>query len=167
MGGSRGSKDGKDQMKSFFNNKGATLVETMVGFGILGTVTLVVTSGIDFIDDKKKAQKESYAGEIIISSLVETIRSNIYREKIDPVPEVFLANRSVEDVKKQLNLCWTNAGYYPRGNQNCPGRMGYTISTLGTGATVFRGLYKVTVRVTHDTLFPKRIKQYEFVVRDP
>lgn len=155
-------------MKTFINNRGMTLVETIVGFAILGAVFLVVVNGIDFIDNKKKEQTVSYSGEIIISSLVESIRSNIYREKIDPDPDSFLKLNSVNDVKQQLHLCWTKDGYYPRGNQDCPGRMGYSISTLGTGGgSIYRGLYKVTIRVTHDTLFPDRVKQYEFIVKDP
>jgi len=164
---SRRNKNGVDQMRIFNNSRGMTIVEIMVAFGILGVVFLVITSGVDFIDDKKKEQAMSYSGEIIISSLIESIRSNIYREKIDPTPEEFLDLKSVEEVKKQLHLCWTKDGYYQRGNQDCPGRMGYTISTLGTGAMTLRGLYKVTVRVSHDTLFPNRIKQYEFIVKDP
>jgi len=167
MGHSRGNKNGVDQMRTLINNKGMTLIEVMVGFGILGAVFLVIISGTNFINDKKTEQSMSYSSEVIISSLIESIRANIYREKIDPTPNLFLDLKSIEDVKNQLHLCWTKDGYYLRGNQDCPGRMGYSISTLGTGASTFRGLYKVIVRVTHETLFPNRIKQYEFIVKDP
>ncbi len=154
-------------MRFCFNNKGITLVENIVAFAILGAVLLVVVNGISFIDNEKKVQAESYSGETIVLSLIESIRANIHLEKINPAPDPFINARTIRDLKNQLHLCWTRDGYFPRNNQDCPGRMGYSISTLTTGAAVYRGLYKVTLRVTHDTLFPNRFKNYEFIVRDP
>lgn len=154
--------------KQVFNSRGFGLIEVMIGFAILATGALIILNGIDFLNEKKTVADKSTAIENMVTGLVESIRSNIAMEKIDFNSADFLDNTSYETIKKSLKLCWVNDGILPLDvYPNCPGRIGYVITTLKTGPLELRGLYKVTIRLTHSELYPNSFKQYEFIVKDP
>jgi hypothetical protein len=150
------------------NRKGFGLIEAIVGFALIGIGTFVVLNAVGFLGDRKTVADKSAALESMVTGLVEAIRSNIAMEKVDFKAEDFLSNTNFEAVRESLKLCWVNDGIIPLSEYpGCPGRMGYVITTLKTGPLELRGLYKVTIRVTHEELFPNQFKQYEFIVKDP
>ena len=156
-------------MKKFFvTQKGFGLVEVMIGFAILGVGTFIALQGIDFIDKKKVLIDREATQEGLLTGLIESIRINIAMEKIDFNAENFLQNTTYDAVHRSLQLCWVHDGIIPLETfPKCPGRIGYVVSPLKMGPLELRGLYKVTVRMTHAELYPNTFKQYEFIVKDP
>lgn len=156
-------------MKKFFvTQKGFGLVEVMIGFAILGVGTFIALQGIDFIDKKKVLIDREATQEGLLTGLIESIRINIAMEKIDFNAENFLQNTTYDAVHRSLQLCWVHDGIIPLETfPKCPGRIGYVVTPLKMGPLELRGLYKVTVRMTHAELYPNSFKQYEFIVKDP
>lgn len=155
-------------MKKILNAAGIGLVEVMLGFGLIGAGAFVILNGVDFISEKKSIVDRRASMEGGVRGLVESIRANIAMEKVDFNGEDFLSKTTLPEVTEQLKLCWYKDGIIPIEQfPNCPGRIGYVITTLKTGPLDLRGLYKVTIRLTHSELIPGEFKQYEFVVKDP
>lgn len=156
-------------MKKFFiTQKGFGLVEVMMGFAILGIGTTIALQGIDFIENKKVMIDREATQEGLLTGLIESIRANVAMEKVDYAADEFLNNTTYEAVHKSLQLCWVHDGIIPLETfPKCPGRIGYVVSPLKMGPMELRGLYKVTVRMTHSELYPNTYKQYEFIVKDP
>ena len=150
------------------SQKGMGMVEVLMGFALAGVGAFIVLNAVDFLGDKKAVIDKNASMENIITGVMETVRSNIAMEKIDFAPEGFLNNTTYEAVEKSLKLCWVNDGIIPLEEYpGCPGKIGYVVAPMKAGTMEFRGLYKVTVRVTHKELLPNQFKQYEFIVKDP
>lgn len=149
------------------NQKGYSLVEIMAGLALVGTGAFIIMNGLDYLNDRKSVINKNASQEAIISGLMESIRTNIAMEKIDYRPENFLNALEPEEVKKNLNLCWFNNGVIPLEDfPTCEGRLGYIVYPLKIGNLEYRGMYKVTVRIMHDSLMPGNFKQYDFIVKD-
>lgn len=147
--------------------RGIGIIEIMLGISIAGVGLLIVMNGIDFLSSKKKVVDKNATLEFMISGIVEAIRSNISMEKLDFKAEEFLEKTTFKEVESTLNLCWVKDGLIPRdAYPNCPGKFGYVITSFKIGSLEFRGLYKVTLRLTHEELFPGEYRQYEFIVKD-
>jgi hypothetical protein len=160
--------------KMMNNNRGFGLMEIMVSAGLVGVGLYVVMSGVDFLSDNKTAVDKNIEMEQMISGIVENVRSNIVMEKVDfavdPTTKenVFLLNSTPQAVRDSLKLRWTKEGITSAENcQDCPGRIGYVVTPYKSGSLTLRGLYKVTVRMTHDKMFPNEFKQFEFIVKGP
>ncbi len=160
-------------MKKFTANllsqKGIGLLETIIAFAIIGIGTFLILQGLDQFDSSKSRVNKSINLESTLSSIVESVKANIVLEKVDfQADTTFLHHSSYNDVKNSLKLCWLNEGLIPNdGSSQCTGRLGYVVTPLKVGNLTLRGLYKVTVRLTHDELFPGSFKQYEFIVKGP
>lgn len=157
---------GCDQMKAYLQ-KGIGIIEVMVAVGISGVGLLIIMNGIDFLSSKKTVVDKNATLEFMVSGIIESIRSNISMEKLDFKPHEFLERTNFDEVEASLNLCWVKDGMIPRdAYPNCPGKMGYVVTPFRVGSLELRGLYKVTLRLTHAELFPNEYRQYEFVVKD-
>jgi type II secretory pathway pseudopilin PulG len=156
-------------MRFFYDQKGFTFIETLVGFAILGAATYAIMTGLDQIEQNKNKTDKNVSLENLISSVVEASRSNIIMEKVDfQANETFLLNTTYQAVKDSLKMCWVNDGLIPIDQgMNCQARLGYVVTPLKTGNLEQRGLYQVTIRITHDELFPNQFRQYQFIVRGP
>lgn len=155
-------------MKKLLNQAGMGLLEIMVGISIASVGSFILLNGIDFLTTKKAVVDKNANLENMISGLIGSIRSNIVMEKIDFEPEKFLNNSTYEAVEKSLKLCWVNDGIIPlEAYPKCPGKLGYVVTTFKVGAMEYRGLYKVTLRMTHSDLFPNQFREYVFIVKDP
>ena len=149
------------------NQKGYSLIEIMAGLALVGTGAFIIMNGLDYLNDRKSVINKNASQEAIISGLMESIRTNISMEKIDYQPSAFLEANEIEDVKKTLNLCWLNNGVIPLEDfPQCDGRLGYIVYPLKIGNLEYRGMYKVTIRVTHEKLMKGQFKQYDFIVKD-
>ncbi len=156
-------------MKNIFKNQhGMSLIEIMIGFGLLAVGSFIIINGVDYIEKKKVVVEDETYVENMILNLVESIRSNIHMEKIDFAPDKFLKNTAVTDIHNSLKLCWGKEGVIPLDKfPSCPGRIGYVITPLKIGPVEKRGLYRVTIRLTHSVKYPQTHKEYQFVVKDP
>jgi prepilin-type N-terminal cleavage/methylation domain-containing protein len=149
------------------SQKGYSLIEIMAGLALVGTGAFIIMNGLDYLDSRKSVINKSASQEAIISGLMESVRTNIAMEKIDYQPEVFLNASEIEEVKKNLNLCWFGNGVIPLEEfPTCEGRLGYIVYPLKIGNLEYRGMYKVTIRVMHEKLMPGSYKQYDFIVKD-
>lgn len=151
------------------NQRGFGMIEVLISFAILGAGMYTIMEGLDYIENKKNASNKDVALESMLSSVVESIRSNIIMEKVDfQASQTWLNNSTHQAIKDSLKMCWNADGLIPIENYpNCPGRMGYVVSPMKTGNLEFRGLYQVTIRLTHDEQFPGRSREYQFIVRGP
>lgn len=156
-------------MKRILNSsKGFGIIEVLLAFALLGTGAYIALNAMDFIEGRKRKVDKSTSMISMISSMLESIRSNIAMEKIDFNADKFLALTTAEGVKDSLRMCWVRDGIIPIDlYPNCPGRIGYVVTPMKTGTMEIRGLYLVTIRLTHDKMFPGEFKQYEFIVRSP
>ncbi len=151
------------------NQQGFGILETMIGFAIMGVGTYLILQGLDMFDSSKGRVDKSINLENTLSNIVESVKSNIILEKIDFQADTnFLSKSTYQEVKDSLKLCWVKDGVIPLDNYpNCPGRLGYVVTPLKVGTLTLRGLYRVTVRLTHDEIYAGRFKQYEFIVKGP
>lgn len=149
------------------SEQGLSLIEVITGFALAGAGALLIMNGIDFLQQKKSNIDTSANQDAIVSGLVESIRSNIMMEKIDFNPQEFLSAKDVKDLEPHLKLCWMNNGIVPLEEfPTCSGKLGYVVYPLKVGNFEYGGMYKVTIKLTHETLFPGNIKQYDFIVKD-
>ena len=149
--------------------KGFGMVEVLMSFAILGAGIYTIMAGLDFLESKKANTDKNVSMELLVSSVVESIRSNIIMEKVDfDASASWLANTTYNDVTDSLKMCWNERGIFPATSQpDCPGRIGYVVAPFKTGNLEIRGLYLVTIRLVNTKLFPNEFKQYEFIVRGP
>lgn len=153
--------------KLIATEKGLSLLEVITGFALAGTGALLILNGIDFIQQRKSNIDTSANQDAIVSGLVESIRSNISMEKIDFNPQAFLNAKDPEDLEPHLKLCWLDNGIIPLEEfPTCNGRMGYVVYPLKIGNLEYRGMYRVTIKLIHKTLYPDSVKQYDFIVKD-
>lgn len=159
----------KNMLNLIKEQKGFGLLETMIGFAIMGVGTFLILQGLDMFDSSKTRVDKSINLESTLSNILESVKSNIILEKVDfKAEENFFNNTAFQDVKNSLKLCWVKDGVITIDNYpNCPGRLGYVVVPLKVGTLTLRGLYKVTIRITHDELFPNSFRQYEFIVKGP
>jgi hypothetical protein len=153
---------------------GFSIVEVLVAFALLGAAIFTIMEGLDYIERKKTITDKNVSMENMLSSIVDSARSNIIMEKIDfqagdsNYTQNWLNNSTFQSVKDSLKMCWVKDGLIPLADYpNCPGRFGYAVSPLKIDTLVLRGLYYITVRMTHDELFPNSFRQYQFIVRGP
>jgi hypothetical protein len=148
---------------------GFGMVEVMVSFALLGAGIFTIMEGLDYLEREKTITDKNVSMENMLSSIVDSVRSNIIMEKVDfQATSNWLNNSTAQAVKDSLKMCWVKDGLIPIANYpNCPGRLGYVVSPMTIGILEVRGLYFITVRMTHDELYPNNFKQYQFIVRGP
>ncbi|MFP5457248.1 MAG: hypothetical protein ACLGG7_00815 [Bacteriovoracia bacterium] len=157
-------------MKTFLRNSlGFGLMESMLSIGLLGVGAYFMVNGYDLISGSKDSVDQSILEENTLANLTESIRVGITSEKIDfRAEEEFLSKTTVEGVRESLVSCWTRTGITSIKNiPSCPGRIGYVVTPLKTGNITLRGLFMITIRMTHDELFPGEFRQFQFIVRGP
>lgn len=150
-------------MKFIFNNKGFSLVEIIVSLGVLGATVFLGTMALKNISVTEKEVRNDTTLDNTVHSLVGAIRSNILMQKVNFNAQTFLETTSVDKVKEILPLAWNHSIIVPKEEcPDCPGRIGYVVTP--PNETIYRGLYQVTIRVTHEQLFPGSYKTYTFLV---
>lgn len=151
------------------NYSGFGLVELMISVGLIGVASYTILTGIDSISTSKEAVDKSVSMGNMITGILESVRSNIALEKIDfQAQQNFIDNTTYQAVKDSLKMRWVKDGIVPESAcPNCQGRVGYVVTPYKVGNLELRGLYKVTIRLTHDELFPNTFQNYEFIVRGP
>lgn len=152
-------------IKLIKNNSGFSIMEAVVGLAIIGLGASGILTGLDSITTNKSKVNKSIGLEVILSGVVDEVRSNIMREKVDfRAREEFLNLTVLEDVKASLKLGWNQNGI-DADCTSCKGRIGYVVTPYKVGTLLYRGLYEVNIRVTHEEILPNRFNQYRFIVR--
>lgn len=151
------------------NSKGFSIIEAVVAMGILGVASYGVLEGLDQINSSKTKAVNQMNLEVTLSAIVDEVRSNIAREKIDfKAYENFINLSNYEEVRESLYMRWNKSGVMTQDAcSSCKGRIGYVVTPYKVGSLTYKGLYEITIRVTHDELFQNRFKQFNFIVRGP
>lgn len=130
-------------MKS--NQRGASLIEVIVAFGILA----IVTSSTSFmvLQLKKRVQQviTKRSSSIQFENLANAILANpkLFKVNFDPSEAAMCASLATA-----LPLAWDKTAVYDVANCSwCKGRIGYVIQPLPI--STIRGVYLATFRVYH------------------
>ncbi|HEY8279619.1 MAG TPA: type II secretion system protein [Bdellovibrionota bacterium] len=144
------------------NQRGFTLLEVMFALGILIVGTYLAAEGVNQIEDLSKDTRTLSATERQINLIVDNIRTGLgnYQISYDYSRE---AKEELLDLKK-LPMAWA-AGVVEEvakcePKKTCPqGRYGFVVQPVER----FRGLYTVTLRMTHKD-WKEPYRDYEFLV---
>lgn len=150
----------KNILQVFGNNRGQTLVESLVGFALIGIVGMVFVGGLISLRNTTKSTIVMSSADKQINDIAENIKSGVENYQIN-----FNYNASIGDVLEvsKLPMAWdSNRVAFRSECPECPGTFGYTIQPF----EAFRGLYKVTLRMTHTSWTAKGepFRDYVFVV---
>lgn len=143
----------------FHNQRGFSLVETLVGLGIMVSsglaivTTILVVRGVGVEIETRSSEEKQ------IMQIVENIRT---------APENFQIAFVTGDQDKEtllkpetLPMAWGNNMVAEASEcEGCPGRFGYIVQPFQG----MRGLYVVTLRMTHASWKEPTYKDFEFVV---
>lgn len=139
------------------NNKGQSILESLVGLGLIVVVGFALVSGIIALRKTSKSTVNLSATERQINDIAENIKAGVenyqvnynYKDDID-----VLLN------PKDLPMRWDIGVAVPKVQcPDCYGSFGYVIVPYEK----FRGLYKVTLRMTHKN-WSEPYRDYVFVV---
>jgi hypothetical protein len=139
------------------NNKGQSILESLVGLGLIVVVGFALVSGILALRKTSKGTVNLSATERQINDIAENIKAGVenyqvnynYKDDID-----VLLN------PKDLPMRWDIGVAVPKKQcPDCYGSFGYVIVPYEK----FRGLYKVTLRMTHKN-WTEPYRDYVFVV---
>ncbi|WP_374033230.1 hypothetical protein ACES2I_10430 [Bdellovibrio bacteriovorus] len=142
------------------NQKGQTIVEAIVGFGLITMVGLTFVGGMVSLRNTTKNTLLLSSTDKQVNDIAENIKSGVENYQIN-----YDSDRSVSELLNPdtLPMAWDNGKVALRKDcSTCAGTYGYVIQPYPE----FRGLYKVTLRVTHKSWIEKgeAFKDYHFVV---
>lgn len=128
------------------NNRGFSFVEVSVGAAILGIALVAFIGSSNFFNKRTKDSQESILISNYVSGIYNSIQSNLDLYQVTYDSKEFYDTTSPEKLQEKLPLGWDSTQISKKETCNgCPGRMGYIIEPISG----YRGLYKLTVRVTH------------------
>lgn len=140
-----------------WNNKGQSILESLIGLGLIVVVGFALISGVLALRKTTKGTVNLSATERQINDIAENIKAGVenyqvnynYKDDIDT-----LLN------PKDLPMRWDIGVAVPKAQcPDCYGSFGYVIVPYEK----FRGLYKVTLRMTHKN-WTEPYRDYVFVV---
>ncbi|QDK38087.1 hypothetical protein [Bdellovibrio sp. NC01] len=146
--------------KSIANNKGQTIVEALVGLGLLTVVGFTFTGGMISLRNSTKSAVVLSSTERQINDIAENIKAGV---------ENYQVNFDYKTgTKESLNvdtlpMAWDNGIITTRAQcPKCAGTYGFVIQPLEQ----YRGLYQVTMRLTHESWKKnnEEFRDYTFVV---
>lgn len=142
------------------NNQGQTIVEALVGLGLVTIVGFAFIGGIVSLRNTTKASVNVSATERQVNDIAENIKAGVENYQVN-----FNYEQGIEAALNPatLPMAWDSGVVADfKDCENCAGRFGYVIQPLEQ----FRGLYQVTLRMTHKTWASKgeRFRDYTFVV---
>lgn len=128
------------------NAYGFSLVELMIGVGILGVSIVVYIGSSDLFFKKNKSIQESVIISNYVNGIYNNIQSNLDLYQVSYNSKKFYEMTSPEELKKNLPIAWDSTKFTDKANcPECPGRMGHILEPVNG----YRGLYKLTIRVIH------------------
>ena len=144
---------------------GQSIVEALVGLGLISVVGLTFTGGMISLRNTTKSAVNLSATERQINDIAENIKSGVENYQVNyNYDDPGSAKNSGEALAvDKLPMAWDNDKTLPREScPNCPGTYGYIIQPL----EAYRGLYVVTLRMTHKDWIAKgeNFRDYSFVV---
>lgn len=142
------------------NNRGQTIVESLVGFALIGIVGMVFVGGMVSLRNTTRQTVVLSSSEKQIKDIADNIKAGVENYQVNFNYDTSVADSL--DIRK-LPMGWDNGVVAPRDQcTGCAGTYGYVIQPY----EAFRGLYKVTLRMTHKAWTEKgeTFRDYVFVV---
>ena len=156
----------KSKLNCLANQKGFSIIETLVGLALIGIVMATFIGGLSALQDMKGNADELRLLNREVNDIIESIRPNLKSYQISYDESKSNAERLAVG---SLPMAWGN-GVKSTAEKcpNCPGRFGYVIQSYEG----YFGLYLVTVRFSHKkwagmdnpTVDQYGFVDYEFVV---
>jgi hypothetical protein len=153
----------------FGNNQGFTIMEAIVGIGLLGIVMVTGTQGYDYIKQSQTKMATMNTTENRVSEIIQTVKANISQQIISfPASassatgnaDTLVTNYIESVLGSNLPMAWSlNTDSTAAECPTCPGRYGYVITAIPD----YGGLYLVSIRFTH-TDWGDTPKKFSFVV---
>lgn len=147
--------------KSFIKNQqGQTIVEAIIGFALITIVGLAFVGGMVSLRNTTKGTVILSTTEKQVSDIAENIKSGVENYQVN-----FSDDSSGEDPldPSTLPMAWDSGVSVPKDDcATCAGTYGYVIQPYSN----YRGLYKVTLRMTHKAWIEngENFRDYVFVV---
>jgi Tfp pilus assembly protein PilE len=175
--------------KRFMNNKGFTIIEGLIGAGLLGIVAIIAAQGFDFVRKGSTQASTLNTTENRVNEIVQTIKSNISQQIISYPASSAAATISTANpintggaAQEQVEVVLTGSNavdYYINSILNPASLpMAWSLNSdsvaadcatcpgrygyIITAVPGYSGLYKVTIKFTHNE-WPEA-KIYNFVV---
>lgn len=140
------------------NSKGFTLIETGVALGVAAIGAFMILKGMDSMRDLTEDTLLLSSNERQIHAIADNLRTGLEQQQINF--DYSDASTKRELKIEDLPMGWDVGISAPKDScPNCRGRYGYTIQVLER----YRGLYQVTLRVTHKE-WREPFRDYKFVV---
>lgn len=142
------------------NNRGQTIIESLVGLGLLAIMGSAFIGGMVSLRNTSRGTAVMSSSEKQIADIAENIKSGVENYQVNFKYDVAAGELLKPD---SLPMAWDNGKIAPRDEcPDCAGTYGYTIQPYES----YRGLYKVTLRMTHKLWIEKgeAYKDYIFVV---
>lgn len=151
---------GNIMIKPFQNNKGQTIVEALVGLGLIAIVGFSLTGGMVALRNSSKSAVVLSSTERQVNDIAENIKAGVENYQIN-----FNYNSTPDTLldPDHLPMAWDSGIVAAAADcPNCAGKFGYVIQPLEQ----FRGLYQVTLRMTHKSWIANNepYRDYTFVV---
>ncbi|KHD89636.1 MAG: hypothetical protein OM95_02625 [Bdellovibrio sp. ArHS] len=140
-----------------WNNKGQTLVEALVGFALLTIVGTAFVGGMAQLRKTTAQTVQLSSSDKQINDIAENIKAGVENYQVNFNYEEGTSGVLALD---KLPMAWDSGRVARREDcKECAGTYGYTIQPYEE----FRGLYKVTLRMTHKS-WTDPYRDYVFVV---
>ncbi|MEK2645688.1 hypothetical protein [Bdellovibrio sp. BCCA] len=142
------------------NNRGQTIVESLVGLGLIAIVGSAFIGGMVSLRNTSRSTVVMSSSEKQIADIAENIKSGVENYQVNFNYKTAAGEMLAPD---SLPMAWDNGKVALREDcPDCAGTYGYVIQPYES----YRGLYKVTLRMTHKMWAAKGepYKDYIFVV---
>ncbi|QLY26993.1 hypothetical protein [Bdellovibrio sp. KM01] len=146
--------------KSFLQqSKGQSIVEALVALGLISVIGLAFTGGLVQLRNTSKSSLLASATDRQVSDISENIKAGVqdYQVNFDYDPSQIDTYLALNNLPMQ----WDVGRVAAKGQcDTCQGTYGYLIQPYEK----YRGLYLVTLRMTHKSWLPEKFRDYTFVV---
>ncbi len=142
-----------------FNQKGVTIIESLVALALLTIIMLISYSSIQQVKKISAQVSTAESSEKQVLQIIENVRSNMntfkanYEYYTDEKAEELLAENKLamawdKNILTTVDKCL-----------DCKGRYGYVLQPYEK----YRGLFVLTLKITHKN-WGARVKKYKFLV---
>ncbi|MEK2690514.1 type IV pilus modification PilV family protein [Bdellovibrio sp. GT3] len=139
--------------------QGQTIVEALVALGLISVIGLTFAGGMVSLRNTSKASLMASATDRQVSDIAENIKAGVQDYQVN----FNYDQTKIDDFlpPENLPMLWDVGMVAERGNcDKCRGSYGYIIQPY----EIYRGLYLVTLRMTHSSWAPEKFRDYTFVV---
>lgn len=147
------------------NQKGQTIVESLVGLGLISVIGLAFSGGMVALRNATKTSVVMSSTERQINDIAENIKAGVENYQVNYNFDTAGTTTNLDKALDYQNLpmAWDNEITTSRDNcPKCAGTYGYIIQPL----EAYRGLFQVTLRLTHKdwAAHGEKYRDYTFVV---